>query len=107
MLGAQQHRRWSTRAYASGDTADGALSTLTAGVQPISANGCTSGSCSYRTSNGDDQGQVLWFSATVNNAPAVGVAWSSERTGIVGLAFEQGRDVSTLVNWWNQDSGPN
>jgi len=93
-------------AYASGDTADGALSSLTGGLQTISANGCSSGSCSYQSTNGD-QGQVVWFTATVNNAQAMGVAWSSERLGIVGLAIEQGKDNSALVKWWNKDSGPN
>jgi len=93
-------------AYASGDTADGALSSLTGGLQTVSANGCSSGSCTYQSNNAD-QGRDVWFTATVNNAQAVGVAWSSERTGIVGLAIEQGNNNSALVNWWNQDSGPN
>ena len=93
-------------AYASGDTADGALSSLTGGLQTVSANGCSSGSCTYRSTTGD-QGQVVWFTATVNNAPAMGVAWSSDQLGIVGLAIEPGTDNSALVKWWNQDSGPN
>jgi hypothetical protein len=92
--------------YTAGTLASG-FSSLSGGLHLVAVAGCSSGQCTYGGQNTNDSGHVDWFTTNLNNGPAIGAVWTSDRTDILGFAVQAGTDATSFVNWWQNSSGPN
>jgi hypothetical protein len=86
---------------------DATFTEMTQGLEIVPSPTCGNGTCDYRSGSGNDSGREAWYQTTTSGgSPVMGVAWTSDSTGIFAFAEEEDSNNVALETWWTSSSGP-
>jgi hypothetical protein len=87
---------------------DSTFMEMTQGLEIVPSSSCGSGACDYSSNSTNDSGRDVWYQTTSSTgSPVMGVAWTSNNTGILAYAEQQASNNSALEAWWaSSSSGP-